>query len=114
MDEKTNAVVVINASGTIQMANKIVNKMFGYKKGEMEGKNVSILMPQPFNQRHNGYLRNYVTTGKAKILDTLREVVGIHKDMYVFPLKLAVTKVSGTGADSLFMGVIKVRAYSWC
>ena len=37
--------------------------MFGYKKGELEGKNVSILMPSPFNQRHNGYLRNYITTG---------------------------------------------------
>jgi hypothetical protein len=39
-------------------------KVFGYKKGELEGKNVSILMPNPFSQRHNSYLRNYVTTGK--------------------------------------------------
>ncbi len=45
--------------------------------------------------------------GKAKILDTVREVVAIHKDRYVFPIKLTVTKVSGTGADSLFMGVLR-------
>jgi PAS domain S-box-containing protein len=48
--------------------------MFGYKKGEIEGKNVSLLMPQPFSNRHNGFLRNYITTGKAKILNTVREV----------------------------------------
>jgi PAS domain S-box-containing protein len=48
--------------------------MFGYQHGQLEGKNVSLLMPQPFSGRHNGYLRNYQTTGKAKILDTLREV----------------------------------------
>ncbi|GLI64845.1 hypothetical protein VaNZ11_008226 [Volvox africanus] len=107
VDEKNNAVAVINAVGIIQMANKPLMKLFGYKKGELEGKNVSILMPQPFSQRHNGYLRNYTTTGKAKILDTVREVVAIHKDRFVFPLKIAVTKVSGTGADSLFMGVLK-------
>ncbi|GFR48517.1 hypothetical protein Agub_g10412 [Astrephomene gubernaculifera] len=107
VDEKNNAVAVINAVGIIQMANKPLMKLFGYRKGELEGKNVSILMPQPFSQRHNGYLRNYTTTGKAKILDTVREVVAIHKDRFVFPLKIAVTKVSGTGADSLFMGVLK-------
>lgn len=49
-------------------------KMFGYKKGEAEGKNVSILMPQPFSGRHNGYLRSYLATGKAKILDQTKEV----------------------------------------
>lgn len=49
-------------------------QMFGYKKGEVEGKNVSILMPQPFSNKHNTFLRNYTTTGKAKILDQVREV----------------------------------------
>jgi hypothetical protein len=42
-------------------------KVFGYKKGELEGKNVSILMPNPFSQRHNSYLRNYITTGKPPL-----------------------------------------------
>eukprot|EP00775_Hariotina_reticulata_P007071 gene7071-7284_t len=81
--------------------------MFGYSHGQLEGKNVSMLMPQPFSGRHDGYLRNYQTTGKAKILDTLREVVGLHQDHYVFPLHLMVTKVSGTGPDAIFMGVLQ-------
>ena len=37
----------------------------GYKKGELEGKNVSILMPPPYNSRHNGYLKAYQMTGAA-------------------------------------------------
>jgi PAS domain S-box-containing protein len=49
-------------------------KLFGYRKGELEGKNVSLLMPAPFSTRHSGYLRNYTTTGKAKILDSSRQV----------------------------------------
>lgn len=61
-------------------------KMFGYKKGEIEGKNVSLLMPQPFSNKHNSFLRNYTTTGKAKILNTNREVgccCGCQKQLYV-------------------------------
>jgi hypothetical protein len=45
--------------------------------------------------------------GKAKILDTVRDVVALHKERHVFPVKVAVTKVSGSGQDSIFMGVIK-------
>jgi PAS domain S-box-containing protein len=47
------------------VANKQVQKMFGYKKTEIEGKNISMMMPQPFSQRHNGYLRNFVNTGTS-------------------------------------------------
>ena len=53
---------------------QVLLKLFGYRKGELEGKNVSLLMPAPFSTRHSGYLRNYATTGKAKILDTERQV----------------------------------------
>jgi hypothetical protein len=45
-----------------------------YNKGELEGKNVNCLMPQPFSMRHNSYLNNYITTGHAKLLDVTREV----------------------------------------
>ncbi len=45
--------------------------------------------------------------GKAKILDSVRDVVALHKERHVFPVKIAVTKVSGSGQDSIFMGVIK-------
>ena len=46
--------------------------------------------------------------GHAKILDSVREVVGLHKERYVFPVSILVSKVSGTGDDALFMGVVKV------
>lgn len=109
-----------------------LQQMFGYKRSEMEGKNVSMLMPNPFSARHNGYLRNYQVTGviatcapfvpastktcnpgqdipqscqlpgKAQILDSVRGVVGIHKERYCFPLSIMVTKISGSGT-----GVVK-------
>jgi hypothetical protein len=35
-------------------------------------------------------------------------VVALHNDLYIFPLTIAVTKVSGSGADAIFMGVLKL------
>eukprot|EP00198_Chlamydomonas_reinhardtii_P005487 XP_001694823.1 predicted protein [Chlamydomonas reinhardtii] len=110
MSMEDDAVIVINAEGTIMMCSQAVNSVFGYAKNELEGMNVSLLMPQPFSQRHPSYLSRYVNGGEPHILDTVREVVGLHKDRFVFPLSLCVTKMSGTGTDSVFLGVARPMA----
>ena len=53
MDEKTDGVVVISSAGVIKVANKVLSKMLGYKKDELVGKNVSVLMGPPHNALHN-------------------------------------------------------------
>lgn len=57
IDEKADGIVVINAAGAITAVNRAAFELFGYGKGELEGKNVSTLMPQPFSGRHNGCAR---------------------------------------------------------
>ncbi|PNW76743.1 hypothetical protein CHLRE_11g469500v5 [Chlamydomonas reinhardtii] len=107
MSIQDDAVVVINAEGTIMMTSQAVQTVFGYTKNELEGVNVALLMPQPFSQRHASYLTRYVATAEPRILDSVREVVALHKERYVFPLSLCVTKMSGTGSDSVFLGVMR-------
>ncbi|KAG2443480.1 hypothetical protein HXX76_001833 [Chlamydomonas incerta] len=107
MSMEDDAVIVINAEGTIMMVSQAVQKVFGYPKTELEGANVALLMPQPFSQRHPGYLTRYVNGGEPHILDTVREVVALHKERYVFPMQLCVTRMSGTGSDSVFLGVAR-------
>lgn len=77
------------------------------QRGDLEKRNIKMLMPQPFSGRHDQFLANYQNTGKAKILDTQREVLGQHKENFVFPIRITVTRSSGAGADSMFMGVLK-------
>ena len=56
-----------------------VTGLFGHTKNEMEGNNITMLMPQPFCQRHASYLQRYTSTMSPHILDRLREVVALHK-----------------------------------
>ncbi|CAG9466689.1 unnamed protein product [Pedinophyceae sp. YPF-701] len=107
VDDTQDAVVVISDTGIIQMANRIMNKMFGYKVGELEGMNVSALMPQPFSGQHNSFLRNYKLTGRSKVIGKVREVIGLHSDGSVMPLRLAVSKAPQADAADSFMGVLR-------
>ena len=72
--------------------------MFGYSKSEMSGKNVAMLMPPPFSMQHHTFLRSYKQMQKGNLLGTgPREVIGAHKDGYVFPVKVTIEK--SVGAD---------------
>ena len=48
-----DGILLINAEGTIQMVNPAAHKLFGYELHELEGKNVTMLMPSPHRENHD-------------------------------------------------------------
>lgn len=76
---QSDAVVIINSGGTILMINNAGARMFHYAKGELDGKSVATLMPQPLSTRHNSWVQRCAMTGQNRILGSLRQVVGITK-----------------------------------
>jgi two-component system sensor kinase FixL len=81
-------------------------RLFGFTAEEAIGQNVSILMPAPYRERHNGYLNQYLKTGERRIIGIGRVVVGRRKDGTTFPMELAVGEVMIEGRR-LFTGFIR-------
>ncbi|TGK84811.1 PAS domain S-box protein [Leptospira bourretii] len=105
IETAADAIVMINTKGIIQEFNITAEQMFGWKAKEIIGKNVKILMPNPFQREHDNYLTNYLKTGEAKIIGVGRETIAIRKDGTTFPIRLAIghTKLP---QDDVFVGLI--------
>ncbi len=106
LDSTVDAIITIDDRGIIESVNPATERMFGYTPSEVLGKNVSILMPEPYRAEHDGYLGNYLKSGQRKIIGIGREVTGKRKDGTTFPIHLAVSEVL-VADRRLFTGVVR-------
>ena len=100
-----DAIISIDAAGTIESVNPATEKLFGYAAGELVGRNVKMLMPEPYRSQHDGYIRHYRHTGLRKIIGIGREVVGQRKDGSTFPMHLSVSEYEIDGTRH-FAGIV--------
>ncbi|MCA9294634.1 MAG: PAS domain S-box protein [Phycisphaerales bacterium] len=99
-----DAIILIDRQGIIQTCNSATQRMFGYDRGELVGRNVNVLMPEPYRSAHTGYIERYLATGEAHVIGMGREVDGLHRDGSVFPVSIAVSEVD---RRDTFVGILR-------
>jgi PAS domain S-box-containing protein len=101
-----DGIISIDQWGTVTTFNPAAERIFGYEAPNVIGQNVKLLMPDPYNSEHDGYIANYLRTGEAKIIGIGREVVGRRKDGSSFPMELAISQFR-IGDGIYFTGIVR-------
>lgn len=105
VDTAVDGIITIDGTGTIIAANNATEKLFGWTTEELIGKNIKLLMPNPYHSEHDQYLENFYKTRQKKIIGTGREVTALRKDGTEFPVRLAVGEAKIKG-QKLFVGFV--------
>jgi len=106
LDTCVDGIITINQQGSILSFNPAAVRIFGYAPEEVIGRDVNVLMPDPYKGLHPGHIRRYLKTREPRIIGTGREVVGRRKDGNTFPLYLAVSAVNLSG-NRMFTGIVR-------
>ncbi|PNH12150.1 Tiny macrocysts protein B [Tetrabaena socialis] len=115
MDEMAIGVLVMNSIGEVQIANTRAHAIFGYKRGMLDTKPLSLLLAPHEARRVSDILAglvaalgNMTSCSTESVPESEPDVlvVGMHSDRVAFPLKLSIRKASGVGEDSTFIALL--------
>ena len=106
LDTAVDGIITINHQGIIQAFNHAAETIFGYQQQEVLNKNISMLMPKPYQDAHDGYLDLYQKTGNKTVIGSDQEVFALHKDGHTFPIRLGVGQVDIEGEPPIFVGFV--------
>jgi two-component system CheB/CheR fusion protein len=103
LDTTFDAIITIDSEGIIETFSAGAEQLFGYTAEEAIKQKVNILMPSPYREEHDDYLRRYLETGEPHVIGRTRDVRARRKDGTEFPIQISVSEIDHSG---VFTGVI--------
>ncbi len=101
-----DAMIVIDETGSILFFSATAERMFGYSADEVMGRNVSILMPSPDREAHNGYIQRYLETSEPHVIGIGRMTIGRRRGGGTFPMQLSIGE-AWTAEGRFFTGFVQ-------
>jgi len=85
-----DGIILADSTGGIIECNGATEKIFGYDKGELIGKDLIDIIPEKYREGHRKSFQRFVSTRESRIQGSTVEVEGLRKNGTVFPIELAV------------------------
>ena len=93
LETAPDAMVIVNKEGAVQLVNTQTENLFGYKRGEMLGQKVEILIPQRFSDVHTKHRDRFFTTPTTRSMGLGLELYGKKKDGSEFPVEVSLSQL---------------------
>ena len=96
VESAPNAIVMIAATGVIEMINAQAERMFGYSRNELLGQPIEMLVPERYRRNHPHLRTSFLERPVSRWLGAGRDLYGLRKDG--FPSRLVLIRLRPTKA----------------
>ena len=105
VESAPNAIVMVDADGKIVLVNSQTERYFGYRREELLGEAVEILIPERMRDQHPDFVRGFKHEHKARPMGLGRDLFGLRKDGSEFPVEVGLSPIE-TGQGLLILSAI--------
>lgn len=102
----TDGIITSDVQGNILFFNKSVKTMFGYSADEMEGKHLTMLMPNRFKAGYIEYLEKFRSSGEHELIGKTVQTTGLKKDGTEFPFEMSLSTWK-SGDKTYFSAILR-------
>ena len=102
------AMIMANKQGRILLINKRVETLFGYKRDELIGQPVEMLVPERFRSHHAGYRHAYFGDAQARPMGAGRELFGRRKDGSEVPIEIGLNPIQTSKGPFVLASIIDI------
>jgi PAS domain S-box-containing protein len=91
LESAPDAMVVADRYGTIVLVNKQAEQLFGYRRAELVGKSLQMLVPARFREQHSRHVERFVASPSVRPMGTGLELFALHKDTVEIPVDISIS-----------------------
>src|SRR3974390_1818921 len=103
-----NGVIVVDGKGTISFVNAIAEKLFGYSRSELVGRNIEVLVPDRFVKAHSALRTSYMQSSQTRAMGVGRELYARRKDGSEFPVEVGLNPLHGERRRAILATVVDI------
>jgi len=106
LDSAPDAMVISNDTGQIELVNQQTEKIFGYKRDELIGQPIELLIPQEYHARHVPHRTKYFKDPNVRPMGADLELFGLRKEGVKFPVEISLSPIQ-TDRGTLISAAIR-------
>lgn len=106
LESAPDAIIIININSNIELINAQAEKLFGYKRSELIGKPVEILVPDDANHSRTRFRENYLTNLQTRSIGGLVDLFCLKKDGTQIPVEVSLRPLT-TPHETLISAAIR-------
>src|SRR5439155_6849850 len=105
-----SGIVLVNDQGRIVLVNSQIEKLFGYRREELVGKLMDILVPERFASQHPAHRAEFFAAPTARAMGAGRELFALRKDGSEFPVEIGLNPIQTPEGILVLAAVVDISA----